>query len=536
MEQSNAPAPPVTVESVKGRYSALETFRQPYLSRGWDCSELTLPAILPKNGLANGGSLPVPWQSVGARGTNNLTAKLLMAIFPPNTPFFRLMMDELEVKKAEAELGQQKAESIKTQVQKGLTTFERAVMTSVEMSGDRIPMFEALKHLIIVGNVLLWFGPDGVRVYHLSNYVVRRDPSGNVLEIITKELVDPVVLPQNIRETIKKDATWTAGKTVDLYRYVKRTTTGWEAHEECYGIKIPESESSYPKDKCPWLALRFTRIDGEDYGRGYVEEHLGDLRSLEALTRAMVEATAAAAKVLFLVNPTGSTQPRVLSEAPNGAVRSGNAADVTVLHLDKHHDLQVAKALQAEIKQDLHYSFLMNSAVQRNAERVTAEEIRYVAQELEVTLGGFYSIMSLELQMPYVRLKIHSMQKKHKLPPLPKGVEPTIVTGLEALGRGNDRNKLIQWMTTLTATLGPDIVKTRVNVSEYISRLANADGLDTEGLVYDQATIEANQEAEQNAAMVDKLGPNVVNAGGKLMAEGMKNGQAAAQASAGTEE
>lgn len=534
MEPSNAPAPPSEkVDSVKGRYSSLETFRQMYLSRAWDCSELTIPSVLPRNGVANGASLPVPWQNVGSRGVNNITSKILMAIFPPNTPFFRLMMDEMEVKEAERQMGKQKAESLKTKLQKGFTTYERCVMTSIEMSGDRIPLYEALKHLIIAGNVLLWFGPDGVRVFHLSNYVVRRDPSGNVLEIITKELVDPVMLPENIQKVISKDATWTPGKSVDLYMYAKRTTNGWEVIQECYGIKIPKSLSTYPKDKSPFLALRFTRIDGEDYGRGYVEESLGDLRSLEALTRAMVEATAAAAKVLFLVNPNGTTQPRVLSEAPNGAVRSGNAADVTVLHLDKHHDLQVAKALQAEIKADLQFSFLMHSAVQRNAERVTAEEIRYVAQELEVTLGGFYSIMSAELQMPYVKLKIHELQKSKKLPALPKGVTPTIVTGLEALGRGNDRNKLIQWMTTLTTTLGPDIVKQRVNVSEYMTRLANADGLDTDGLVYDQDTIDANQQADAQAAMTDKLGPSVVTAGGKLIAEGMKNGQGAQAPQAG---
>ncbi|WP_416142518.1 portal protein [Escherichia coli] len=45
-----------------------------------------------------------------------------------------------------------------------------------------------------------------------------------------------------------------------------------------------------------------------------------------------------------------------------------------------------------------------NSAVQRTGERVTAEEIRYVASELEDTLGGVYSILSQELQLPLVRV------------------------------------------------------------------------------------------------------------------------------------
>ena len=68
-------------------------------------------------------------------------------------------------------------------------------------------------------------------------------------------------------------------------------------HLELNGITVPGSEGSYTKKKCPFLALRFTSMDGEDYGRGYVEEYLGDLKSLESLTQSIVEGSAAAAKV-----------------------------------------------------------------------------------------------------------------------------------------------------------------------------------------------------------------------------------------------
>ena len=60
-------------------------------------------------------------------------------------------------------------------------------------------------------------------------------------------------------------------------------------------------------------------IDGEDYGRGFIEEYLGDLRSLEALTQSIVPGSAASAKVLFLVRPNGTTKTANLAKAPNGA-------------------------------------------------------------------------------------------------------------------------------------------------------------------------------------------------------------------------
>ena len=53
---------------------------------------------------------------------------------------------------------------------------------------------------------------------------------------------------------------------------------------EVYDKKIPGTEGKAPKDTSPWLVLRFNAVDGENYGRGRVEEFIGDLKSLEALS------------------------------------------------------------------------------------------------------------------------------------------------------------------------------------------------------------------------------------------------------------
>ena len=49
------------------------------------------------------------------------------------------------------------------------------------------------------------------------------------------------------------------------------------------------------------------------------------------------------------------------------------------------------------------------------------------------------------------------LQRSGQLPRLPKGiVRPTIVAGVNALGRGQDRESLIQFMGTIAQTMGPD--------------------------------------------------------------------------------
>jgi hypothetical protein len=528
--KSNAPAPSdsVTMPSVESRYDQLATYRNPYLNRGYDCSELTLPAILPRFGHNSTTVLPTPFQSVGARGVNHLSSKLLMTLFPPNTPIFKLQMDEGLIAEMEAKHGDDStaAKNLSTEFNKAFSKMERIVMSDVEASGDRTVLSEILQHTLVVGNVLFHQAKEGARAFPLNQFVVRRDTAGNTLEIILKEEVDPIVVPQAIRDAMTEGDTkksYAAKKSLSLYTYVARRKTDWVTYQEVCGQIIESTRGTYPLDRCPWIALRFKRINGEDYGRGYVEEYIGDFTSLENLTAAIVQGSAAAAKVLFLVKPNSTTKVKVLAKTPNGGFASGNAEDVTVLHLDKAQDFQTAKQLRDDFISQLSYAFLLNTAIQREAERVTAEEIRYMAEELEQTLGGFYSIMSVELQLPYIRIKMDGLQRKGKLPKLPKGsVRPVIVTGLEALGRGNDRNKLVRFIQTLSTALGPEAVQMYINVSEAVERLAIADGIDTKNLIKSDDEVQAAQQRQQLMAAASKMGPNVVNAFGGAAKERIK--------------
>lgn len=504
-------------DTAEGRYNSLTSFRDPYLRRAWDCAELTIPSLLPRQGSTAARDLPTPWQSVGADGVKNLASRLLMTGFPPNTPMFRMKINEVALEQFPVE------ENVKTRMQTALSKFERSVMDEIEMAGDRAAIYELLKHLIVVGNVLVHHSPLGLRVYHLNHYVVSRDPSGTPLEIIAHEMIDRRILPDAVREVITKDEKYKDKRTVNLYTSIVRTETNWKVTQEVCGMEVPETGGTYPLDKCPWLALRMVRVDGEDYGRGYVEEQLGDLTSLEALSKALVEGAVAAAKLLFMVNPNGTTQQKDIEESPNGAIISGIKDEVSTLQAEKFHDFSTAEKQARVIEERLQRAFLLNSAIQRDAERVTAEEIRFMAQELETTLGGFYTLFAQEFQLPYVVLKISAMQKSRKLPQFPKGlVKPTIITGVEALGRGNDRQKLVNYGLTLRQAFGEQGAMTMINKSEFAERLAAADGIDTKGLVPTQEELQAQEQAQQQQAMVASLGPQAINAGGKLMAESMK--------------
>jgi len=494
---------------VKAKYTRYSTDRDNYLRRGRESALFTIPTLLPEQSSSSTTEITTPFQSIGAEGVNNLSSKLLMSLLPPNAPFFRLVVDNSEL---EALLAEKRSEA-----EEGLAKIERMVMQEIEVRGIRVPIAEALKQLLVTGNVLLYLPPkEKIRVYRLDRYVVKRDAMGNVLEIVIKESLSPLALPEAAKEIIADPDSDSPAKDLDLYTCVKFTGKNWKVHQELEGQIVPGSEGTFAKNRNPFLALRFTSMDGEDYGRGYVEEYLGDLKSLESLTQSIVEGSAAAAKVLFLVRPNGTTRVKTLAESPNGAIVTGDDNDVSSLQLGKSQDFQVAQQTIQLLQTRLSRVFLMNSSIRRDAERVTAQEIRVAHQELEIALGGVYAVLSQEFQLPLVELLMHKMQKENKIPKLPdEGLKPLIVTGVEALGRGEDLNKLQQFLQTLLP-LGPEVMQ-ELNVSDYISRLAGSLGIDTEGLIKDeeQKQLEAQaQEAKQaqmmNQQMMGKLAEKAV--------------------------
>jgi hypothetical protein len=509
-----------TATTAQSTYAALESDRMPYLRRAWECSELTIPYLLPRNGVTD-QELPTPFQNVGSRGVVNLSAKSLLTLFPPNTPFFKMKMDELIIQRLEQQA--EEGKNIRTEIELAFGTMGRVAQDEIEASGDRATLGQAFMHIYVAGNVLLFKGPkQTVKMFNLNHYVVRRDPAGNVMEIVVQEEVDPKTLPEDIRQAFAaSEEAKTNKKTCKLYTWIKRETSHWTVVQEVCGKEILETRGTYPLDRCPWIPVRFSKIDGENYGRGYVELYLGDFRSLENLTAAIVQGSAAAAKVLFLVKPNSSTKIKVLAQAPTGSIVSGNEEDVTVLHLDKAADFAVAQQLMVTFENRLSQCFMITT--QRDAERVTAEEIRTMAQQLEENLGGVYSILSMELQLPYIRVVMSELQKAGKLPALPKGAaRPTIVTGLEGLGRGQDANKLVLYLKTLNETMTPQVASRFVNYGELANRLAVSFGIETKGLIYTEDQIAANDQQAQRAMMIEKLGPNAVNAFGGVAKERVK--------------
>jgi hypothetical protein len=446
---------------------------------------------VPEEGTTSSTSFDTPYQSVGSRGTNNLASKILLAMFPPNSPFFRLALDDVDRKELGASAGQ---------VDEGLSLYERTIMSDIENSTFRSSMYQAARHLIVAGNALLFDDPDnGMRMYPLSRYVVKRDAGGEVWEIIYTDTTIWKSLPEEVRAAVSvSGVARKMNDDVTIYTGVMRVDNKLEVYQEIDGIRVPDSEGSFAADASPYIALRPIALDGESYGRGFIEELYGDLNTLDCLTQAITEGSAISALVKFLVDPNGVTSKDDLIDTPNGGFAEGREQDISVIRVDKSGDLRVANETVQIISERLGYAFLLNSAARRDAERVTAEEIRFVAQELEDAFGGIYSVLSQELQQPLVAWRIKKLVKSGELPPLPKEVSTEIITGLEALGRGHEHQRLRAFVGDAAQVVGPEALQEYMSVTEYMKRSAAALNIDTSELIRTQD--EVDQRRQQAAA------------------------------------
>ena len=487
--------------TAKKRYDALSSDRSPFLNTADEATKLTLPYLITRDeNQSSARNLKTPWQSVGAKGVVALASKLMLATLPPQTSFFKLQLNDNE-------LGEEYPPEVRSELDLSFAKIERTILESIAASNDRVVIHQALKHLVVAGNVLIFMGKEGLKMYPLNRYVLERDGNGNVIEIVTKERINKKLiedeLPKDLVENqsvVDEYGDSSPDNSCDVYTHVRREGNKFLWHQEVYGHILKGSNGSAPIDATPWLPLRFNSVDGEDYGRGRVEEFMGDLKSLEALSQALVEGSAAAAKVVFTISPSSTTKPQTLANAGNGAIVQGRPDDIGVVQVGKTADFATAYQMSQTIEKRLSEAFLILSV--RQSERTTAEEVRMTQMELEQQLGGLFGLLTAEFLVPYLNRKLSTFQKSGEIPRLPKKiVKPTIVAGVNALGRGQDRESLAAFLTTIAQTMGPEAIMQHINPEEVIKRLAAAQGIDVLNLVRSMQEIQQEQQAMQQQQM-----------------------------------
>jgi hypothetical protein len=379
---------------------------------------------------------------MGSAGVTHLSSRLSNAFLPAGRPFMRFDLPPKVKMQIEGE--------IDGETTKGLALAEQLVQAEVEASDWRDATRQTVQQLLVAGNALEEMLPDNtIRVYRLDTYVVRRDFSGKLVEFIIEEKIDESGLPSDLRELLKSGGLNKKDEKVCLYTWgVKDTEAGtWDVEQHIEEVAVPDTLQTYPEKNLPYFALRWTSTPGEDYGRSMVEEHIADLRSLDALEKANLEMAGMASRNLIMVAPGAAAaglKNRIV-RAINGDVVVGDPDSVQLKAFENSIGYQITSEQVRVLREMLARSFLLLSGAQRDAERVTAAEIERDITEIEAALGGNFSTLSKDMMEARTRLLVEQMKIQEKLPDFPEDVvEPIILTGLEALSRERDVGRATQ--------------------------------------------------------------------------------------------
>lgn len=475
------------------RYRQLAIKREPFLTRARDFATLTVPSVAPPAGQTYTAHLPQPFCGMSGRAVLHLSAKLMASLMPPGSSIFRLDVTP----EALIAAGKEAADA---DVQRTLSLIEQHVHTEVERRMWRPKLFLAEQHLIVTGNVLLGMNPDNTLVaWRLDQYVCVRDVRGQPMELIIEEAVDsPDGTLLDMIGPIHPSA-----KSPFLYTHCTRQPDGsWVVYQEVEGRRVPGSEGEYPAGLLPFYPLRWAELVGEHYGRSKVEEHEADHRFAEVLTMGTGDGAAIASRALIMVRPNaggGLNLRRRVRDARSGSVIIGDPDDVDFKSFQGVQGFQFAAAELANVKRDMAAAYLMNSAVQRNGERVTAYEMRQMIEEIEGALGGVYTLQATEMISPLVHRLMHQMQRNKQLPDLKDGlVAPTILTGLAALGREADFRRVAEAVQLVSQA--PQDAAAYINWSDMFTKALVGIGLASS--VFSQEQV---QEIRQQQALMQAM-------------------------------
>lgn len=491
-------------DSGRSWWDSMTMDREPMMRRKEAQAAATIPTTLPDEDYrVRSDTLTSGSSSLGNQGATNIVNKLMLAMFAPGVSFMKLELSP-KLKAQFLEQLQLKDDSLLTDV---LAEGEREALRVLEQSGSRPALYEGLAALVCVGDVLMDLSDSSVISFiNLRDYAVERNRKGLVLRIVFRE----ITRVQDLEDEAEKEyraavPTCKPRDKVTVYTTVRFTRGMYRSTVYVEDVQLSQRHSGkWKPENLPYRALTWRLPLGQDYGVSLAEDYANDLGTHDIVSEALADGAVLAAQFRWACNPSGITNPEDVEKGANGDVIPADPKDLSLIFANMGTQLQSIAGIEEIYSRRLGRGFLMNSAVTRNSERTTAEEVRIQAIELEQSLGGVYSRQAIDMQGPISRW----MLKAADINIRGTKISPTIITGLDALSRSAELERLIGFLNDVTTLSGiPAETREMLNEQPIISDMAAGRGVNRSKYVasedvvqqrqQDRLQAEANQQAVQ---------------------------------------
>lgn len=512
-------APPEPNTTVEARWNQLHWAREETLERRRLHALYTIPKLFPPENHFDTQPLPLVYSSYPANLVKGLGSQMTNGVFPTSqVPFFQLASKNIP-------------DQLRQRFAGAAQDVERLIVDRLRSSNYRTVLHEAMLHLIVLADAVLYQGEDyNFRLYRVDRFVLRRDAEGRIAEMIVQDwLATDLLEPELARLNGGKPTapTQSYGATGNLEPHYtrllwNRNTESWDVTKEFRG-NVYESDVSYKNP--PYYHIGWSRVSTEDYSRSLVEENFEDIAALQRLEQAFVEGAEAGSRFKVLVNPTGLTKTEDIMAGANGDVVPGRQDDVTTLTVDVGRHLTAAGLKIQSLKQELSDAFLASQATRLRGERVTATQVEMAMREVSENLGEVFAQVASSLQRGVVLYSMDLETERGTLPPEWQQLVSTgsvtieVKTGLDAIGRQQEGQRLRAVLEDFTR-LPPQIQEQAVSAlrgGDVLRALFRTAGLDPDEYVLSEQEIAEAQAQQASAQIQQQVAQQAIQSGGRIV-------------------
>ena len=507
---------------LKAQWEKLDGQKGDLISRSQQYARWTVPSVCPED---NSGSSEITRSNVaiGPRLVQHLANRVVDVMFPSDRPFFGLKLDPGIIRKLEQQYGEQVGAFL-AMVRKATNLAAEEAVTKLNLTKYRPVAIQSAMHQIITGNAVMRRLKDVSLVYGVKDFCIKRNLSGEPITIILRDSKFFGTIPQSMQDAIKASSlaqTYNDDTKCALYTQYTFDDNRWTEKQAVDNYDLDTSKS-YTKLDVPVYDLVWDLSRGEDYGRGLVESNATLFHNVNSTSDAILDLISILSDVKFLVNPASGLDIQELNNSERGSYHSGQKDDISTPDFPKVADLAQLREQVAEWERQLSQAFLYNSGTVRDAERVTAEEIRFYVKELESSFGGLYSRLALSWQKKEADFLLS--QTEFKIDGPGGKFEVVIQTGLESLSREAELDSLrlaladLQMLNTI-----PEDMRVAFNARKFAEFIFTQRGLRIIEFLNTQEEIQQMQQAEaqaQQQQIAAQGASNVAEAAGKKAVEG----------------
>lgn len=445
--------------------------------------------------------------AIGARLVNHLAHRVVDTMFPNDRPFFAVTMTPDAKRKFDADAGDEEKVAVKDAV----ANAENAAMREMNLTAYRPIAVEAMILKIVTGNALIHRMSDGSRaVYSIRDYCATRQINGKVMTTILRDMKKFRSLSPEVQAKVKEiNPSIEDTDNVEMYTYYYRNGGKWYMRQAVDDVELDIGDKSYNDKDFPCLVLTWSLHRGDNYGRGLVEDYAVSFHNIDVMTAAMIDMVGIAADIKFLVNDSSAFDIDAWNRAKRGEYVPGKEGDITSPEFKFAMEIQVIVESIAKLERELSQAFLLSSAGVRDAERVTAEEIRFFAREIESAFGGLYSRLALEWQRREAEYALSQINFADFFEDGKSVFEAVVVTGLESLSREGKIDSMrlafsdLQMLDTV-----PEEMRQTINPLKFMAFVFRQRSVNPDDFLFTADEMEKNRAAAkaEEAEMVAQQG------------------------------